>query len=173
MPHRRRTRGGNRAVDGNAVIAGGLTVEQAADLELAFPTYSAIILMAARDLKYKLEPAYAGTLPIGYGRKPCEQGAFLTYFCPTRSKRMRGSMTVIVSRMSRTPGLASLAWGGAPRRDRAVANIKSRASRSAKRTGRSCRRSYDLDGLANWSERIVLSSSLGPDAQAAEVRALV
>ncbi len=40
-------------------MAGGLTVEQVADMELAFPTYSAIILMAARDLKYKLDPGYA------------------------------------------------------------------------------------------------------------------
>ena len=59
-----------------AVIAGGLeAVEQAADLELAFPTYSAIILMAARDLKIQTRACVCGTLPIGYGRKPCEQGA--------------------------------------------------------------------------------------------------
>lgn len=56
-----------------AVIAGGLTVEQAADLELAFPTYSAIILMAARDLKYKLEPAYAELYQSGMAGSPASK----------------------------------------------------------------------------------------------------
>ena len=49
-------------------------MEQAADLQLPFPTYSAIILMVAQDLKYKLDPEYA-PLPIRHGRKPREQGA--------------------------------------------------------------------------------------------------
>lgn len=51
-------------------IAGGLTVEQVADLELAFPTYSAIILMAARDLRYKLDPAYAALYQSGMAGSP-------------------------------------------------------------------------------------------------------
>lgn len=54
---------GERAVETvqliSAIMAGGLAVEQVADMELAFPTYSAIILMAARDLNYKLDPRYA------------------------------------------------------------------------------------------------------------------
>ena len=52
------------------IMAGGLTVEQVADLELAFPTYSAIILMAARDLKYKLDPEYAALYQSGMAGSP-------------------------------------------------------------------------------------------------------
>lgn len=55
------------------VIAGGLTVEQVADLELAFPTYSAIILMAARDLKYKLDPEYAALYQSGMVGSPASK----------------------------------------------------------------------------------------------------
>jgi pyruvate/2-oxoglutarate dehydrogenase complex dihydrolipoamide dehydrogenase (E3) component len=55
------------------IIAGGLTVEQVADLELAFPTYSAIILMAARDLKYKLDPDYATLYQSGTGGSPASK----------------------------------------------------------------------------------------------------
>jgi pyruvate/2-oxoglutarate dehydrogenase complex dihydrolipoamide dehydrogenase (E3) component len=55
------------------IMAGGLTVEQAADLELAFPTYSAIILMAARDLKYKLDPEYAVLYRSGMTGSPASK----------------------------------------------------------------------------------------------------
>ena len=40
------------------VMTGGQTVEQVADWELGFPTYCAILLMAARDLKYRLDPEF-------------------------------------------------------------------------------------------------------------------
>jgi len=55
------------------IMAGGLTVEQVADLELAFPTYSAIILMAARDLKYKLDPEYASLHQSGMVGSPASK----------------------------------------------------------------------------------------------------
>jgi pyruvate/2-oxoglutarate dehydrogenase complex dihydrolipoamide dehydrogenase (E3) component len=55
------------------IIAGGLTVEQVADLELAFPTYSAIILMAARDLKYKLDPEYSAVYQSGMTGSPASK----------------------------------------------------------------------------------------------------
>jgi pyruvate/2-oxoglutarate dehydrogenase complex dihydrolipoamide dehydrogenase (E3) component len=55
------------------IMAGGLTVEQVADLELAFPTYSAIILMAARDLKYKLDPEYAALYQSGMAGSPASK----------------------------------------------------------------------------------------------------
>ena len=55
------------------IMAGGLTVEQVADLELAFPTYSAIILMAARDLKYKLDPEYAALYQSGMAGSPANK----------------------------------------------------------------------------------------------------
>ena len=55
------------------IMAGGLTVAQAADLELAFPTYSAIILMAARDLKYKLDPEYAALYQSGMVGSPASK----------------------------------------------------------------------------------------------------
>ena len=51
-------------------MTGGLIVEQVADMELAFPTYSAIVLMAARDLKYKLDPGYAGLYRSGMAGSP-------------------------------------------------------------------------------------------------------
>lgn len=55
------------------IMAGDLTVEQVADLELAFPTYSAIILMAARDLKYKLDPEYAALYQSGMAGSPASK----------------------------------------------------------------------------------------------------
>ena len=55
------------------IMAGGLTVEQVADLELAFPTYSAIILMAARDLEYKLDPEYASLYQSGMVGSPASK----------------------------------------------------------------------------------------------------
>ena len=55
------------------IMAGELTVEQVADLELAFPTYSAIILMSARDLKYKLDPEYAPLYQSGMAGSPASK----------------------------------------------------------------------------------------------------
>ena len=55
------------------IMAGGLTVEQVADLELAFLTYSAIIPMAARDLKYELDPEYAALYQSGIVGSPASK----------------------------------------------------------------------------------------------------
>ena len=61
-------------------------------------------------------------------------------------------MTVIVSRMSRTPGLASLAWGRATASRLVRANIKSRFEKR-KTNAVALVDDRDLDGLANGSER--------------------
>jgi pyruvate/2-oxoglutarate dehydrogenase complex dihydrolipoamide dehydrogenase (E3) component len=55
------------------IMAGEMTVEQVADLELAFPIYSRIILMAARDLRYKLDSQYAPVYQSGMAGSPASK----------------------------------------------------------------------------------------------------
>ena len=55
------------------VMTAGLTVQQVADLELAFPTYSAIMVMAARDPEYRLDSHYAARYQSGATGSPASK----------------------------------------------------------------------------------------------------
>lgn len=83
---------------------------------------------------------------------------------------MRGSMTVIVSRMSRTPGLASLAWGRRTASRLVRANIKSRFEK--RKTNGSLLSTIVTSTASRTGPKGSCSARALVDAQAAEVRAL-